>query len=193
MFDKKANTMFYMSSTVHSRMSGMEKIHPTMQRLYLALGTDSKSWLLENMGESDQAVNNWLKRGGLSKDGALKAQRIWGINAIWLLTGEGPQKMQADWPFKSVSEEGYRQLTEEQQGVVQGRADALIEQMLNTHDKTLSYKGIHTPENLNVPQTSRSISRERSERLEALGIFDATPGKNNDSNKTAKARKPRAS
>lgn len=80
-----------------------------MARLYAALRQDGRL-----TGEADQAaiarilnvaqqnVNNWESRG-LSKEGALDAQRKAGISAVWLLFGEGPKTIDGGWPFKSFT------------------------------------------------------------------------------------------
>ena len=67
----------------------MEK-HPSMARLYKALENRvGQSDLARSLGVSPQTVNNWEARG-ISKDGALDAQRKLGVSAVWLLHDEGP-------------------------------------------------------------------------------------------------------
>ena len=152
--------------------------------------------LADACGIKPPSVNDWLSGETKMLDAVnlLAACKLLKVNPKWLATGVGAVRDQAStWPFESVSEENYRRLTPEQQGVVQGRADALIEQMLNTHEKSTSYKGNHSNPEMNVPQTSRSISSERSEQLKKLGIFDVTPKGQDERSKPQKAREPRTS
>lgn len=41
---------------------------------------------------SSAVMTNWKARG-ISKEGALDAQRLWGINALWLLEQRAPQSI----------------------------------------------------------------------------------------------------
>lgn len=41
---------------------------------------------------SSAVLTNWKSRG-ISKEGALDAQRLWGINALWLLERRPPQSV----------------------------------------------------------------------------------------------------
>lgn len=50
---------------------------------------DTFADLGERLNVSSAVMTNWKARG-LSKDGALDAQRLWGINALWLLEDIGP-------------------------------------------------------------------------------------------------------
>lgn len=47
---------------------------------------------------SSAVMTNWKARG-ISQDGALRAQRVLGCNAIWLLDGAGPQSIGAGSAF----------------------------------------------------------------------------------------------
>jgi len=64
--------------------------HPTMTRLYAALGAriEGQSDFARQLGITPQRVNNWESRG-ISLEGAVEAQRKWGVNAVWVLHGEG--------------------------------------------------------------------------------------------------------
>lgn len=44
------------------------------------------------LGASSAVLTNWKQRG-ISKEGALDAQREFGCNAWWLMTGEGPSSV----------------------------------------------------------------------------------------------------
>ena len=65
--------------------------HESMKRLLEAAGDRSvrgPSALAAALGESDQTVTNWGRRG-VSKQGALKAQERLGISATWIRDGSG--------------------------------------------------------------------------------------------------------
>jgi phage repressor protein C with HTH and peptisase S24 domain len=40
------------------------------------------------MSESKQTISNWKARG-VSRDGAIKAERLYGVSVDWVLTGQG--------------------------------------------------------------------------------------------------------
>lgn len=60
--------------------------HPTLSRLFYAAKVASPSALAKAMNESEQAITNWAKRG-VSKEGAIKAEHLFGRSAGWVLTG----------------------------------------------------------------------------------------------------------
>lgn len=69
-------------------------MHPSMQRLYRAAKQRDPSCerqvdIANAINESSQRVNNWEARG-ISKDGAIAAQKLLGISATYLLDGTGP-------------------------------------------------------------------------------------------------------
>lgn len=83
-------------------MEGMTDIHPTTQRLYTAAremrDVTGQSAVARLLDISPQAMKNWEARG-VSEGGALKAQRVIGCDANWILTGEpqmAPNFGQAD-------------------------------------------------------------------------------------------------
>ncbi|HEX7639850.1 MAG TPA: hypothetical protein VF457_15745 [Burkholderiaceae bacterium] len=72
--------------------------HPSFTRLMEAAraataGTPNaittQAALARHMNESDQTIYNWKKRGGVSKEGAIKAERLYGTTADFILQGEG--------------------------------------------------------------------------------------------------------
>lgn len=73
----------------------MEK-HPSIARLYAALGSkiEGQSDFARQLGVTPQRVNNWESRG-ISIEGAVEAQRKWGVSAVWVLHGEGPTSVGA--------------------------------------------------------------------------------------------------
>lgn len=75
-------------------------MHETTERLYevakAVKAIQGQSALAVALSESPQTVNNWETRG-VSAVGALNAQKVFGCNANWLLTGEGA--VLAGWPF----------------------------------------------------------------------------------------------
>lgn len=72
-------------------------MHPSMTRLLTCAQeatkgqrraiTDFKE-LGARLGESSAVISNWKSRG-ISKDGALKASRLFGCSATWLIDGKG--------------------------------------------------------------------------------------------------------
>lgn len=92
MFEEIANTMFISVAYIGQKMP----MSPSMSRFYAVSGL-SKSALVEGLAVLPQLVNNWEKRG-LSQDGALKIQKKWGINAVWLLEDEGAERTDS-WPL----------------------------------------------------------------------------------------------
>lgn len=72
-------------------MEGMTEMHPTTQRLYTAAremrDVTGQSAVARLMDISPQVMKNWEARG-VSEGGALKAQRVIGCDANWILTGE---------------------------------------------------------------------------------------------------------
>ncbi|WGG51808.1 hypothetical protein [Rugamonas sp. DEMB1] len=71
-------------------------MHAHMERLYQAakkakkLGDkEGQSAVAKMLNISPQRVNNWEARG-ISSEGLLEVQRIFGCNAIWIRDGVGP-------------------------------------------------------------------------------------------------------
>lgn len=68
-------------------------MHITTSRLYKAaeelMKINSQTKLALVLNESPQTVSNWERRG-VSKAGMLKAQELIGVNAAWIMTGDGP-------------------------------------------------------------------------------------------------------
>lgn len=72
-----------------------QPVHPSMQRLLdaahaatAASRSPVRTWadLLKRLNVTDQVFTNW-KRRGLSKDGAIEAGAVFGVDAHFLLTG----------------------------------------------------------------------------------------------------------
>jgi len=64
-------------------------MHPSAERLYLAaksFGVEGQSAVARWLNEAPQTINNWEKRG-VSKRGALEAQKKTGYSAAWILEG----------------------------------------------------------------------------------------------------------
>lgn len=65
------------------------------------------SALASALNESDQVVTNWSRRG-VSRGGAVKAEKLLGISSFWVLTGtganpDGPDKYPTDELKQSIS------------------------------------------------------------------------------------------
>lgn len=82
------NTLF--SWPTIDTMDRTDLIHETTRRLYLAAtafkGDDAPAKVAARMNISPQTLQNWEPRG-VSKDGALKAQAVYGCDANWILGG----------------------------------------------------------------------------------------------------------
>lgn len=73
----------------------MSNLHPTMTRLYTAATTRGflrPSDVAAELNASQQRLKNWDSRG-ISCEGAIDAQARLGINAVWILTGDGSPDM----------------------------------------------------------------------------------------------------
>lgn len=110
----------------------MQQIHESMNRLLahamkvtrgeFGAIVDFKG-LQDRLGESSAVMTNWKTRG-LSKDGALKAEREFGCSATWLLDGEGDEVAREPaqkpvWPFVLIKPEHYKALPDEDRQIVE--------------------------------------------------------------------------
>lgn len=64
-----------------------KEVHPSFTRLLDLRGNVTQSTLAAELGESIQTISNWASRG-VSKAGALAAQRRYGISATYILADE---------------------------------------------------------------------------------------------------------
>lgn len=77
------------------------EVHESLERLYdlaaraFRIGRTPRE-LGEVLKESAQTVNNWAKGRGVSKQGALKAQEMYGWSASWIRDGVEPRLIGAD-------------------------------------------------------------------------------------------------
>ena len=105
MFSQPVNSLLNNTLFKCEKMSGM---HETMKRLYEAAeqihGITGQSALASYLNESPQLLNNWERRG-MSKNGIFKTAERIGVNAAWLLSGEGamrsgePENKDVNRPF----------------------------------------------------------------------------------------------
>lgn len=77
------------------------------------------------LGVSAAVMTNWKDRG-ISLQGALDAQRVFGCSATWLLDGEGPQRVNG-WPFPRVQQSRWDLCSDEDRGYMQ----AVLNQVLD--------------------------------------------------------------
>lgn len=74
-------------------------MHETAERLYKAAlllkGIKGQSALATALGQTPQTIYNWEKRG-VSKEGALTAEALWGVSALWLRGGGGNMTVDTD-------------------------------------------------------------------------------------------------
>ena len=98
MFRQSVNTAFINKTLMRARIPPM---HESVGRLLdfarkATKGTPEEvadlNGLTKRMNVSPQMMNNWKGRG-ISKDGALDAERLFGCSATWLLTGDKPPKV----------------------------------------------------------------------------------------------------
>ena len=61
-------------------------MHQSMQRMHIASGMRRKKDIAEALGVSQSTVTNWGARG-VSKEGALEAAKVWGVDANYILEG----------------------------------------------------------------------------------------------------------
>jgi phage repressor protein C with HTH and peptisase S24 domain len=76
-------------------------IHPSLARLYELAERAfhirrSPTELARLLNESGQTINNWAKDRGVSKQGALKAQELYGWSASWIREGIEPRLVGAE-------------------------------------------------------------------------------------------------
>lgn len=94
MFINMSNDLFPASLNYLKQLRVSEKErHPSYQRLYsVAVENNIRgpSELAVALGESEQVINNWSRRG-VSNAGAIKAQERFGCSSVWILKGVGPE------------------------------------------------------------------------------------------------------
>lgn len=82
--------------------------------------------IADRLGVTSAVMTNW-KRRGISKEGALDAQRAFGCNAWWLLEGEGSQRT-GGWPFPRVQQARWDACTDEDRGYIQAEINRVLDQ-----------------------------------------------------------------
>ena len=138
MFSTQSNTAF--NNKLFSGRT-IEQMHETMSRLSKAAlelkGTIGPAQIARLLGESEQTLTNWAKRG-VSVPGAVKAELMIGCPAIWVLYGKGtpvptpePQtkhfyaqstpatphmvsELRSTWPFLHITEAEWKRLSHDQ-------------------------------------------------------------------------------
>jgi transcriptional regulator with XRE-family HTH domain len=101
-----------------------EVMHPSMARLYEAAKTlrqkEGQSEVARLLNYSPQRLNNWERRG-ISREGAVEAEKTIGCSANWLLDGTGA--MASGWPFESIDQ---AKLTKLDPGTLKKLEEALL-------------------------------------------------------------------
>jgi len=107
-------------------------MHPSAARLYEAAkklkGKATETEIAALLGETDQVVNNWGRRG-VSKRGAVKAQARIGCDATWLLEGTGVMVAPSSpegWPF-AVGYERFAKLAPKQKEAIESAVAGMIQ------------------------------------------------------------------
>lgn len=120
MFNYIVNAVCSCDQIKPETIARMKKMHDHMVRLYDAAremgrirGDSDQATMARLLNVAQQNVNNWESRG-LSKEGAIEAQRKLGVSAIWLLYGEGPPTVGTRWPFESIDPHRLNSLSPEQ-------------------------------------------------------------------------------
>ena len=99
-------------------ISGMKERHESVTRLYDAARRinpeiSSQADLARALNTSSQRINNWEESArGVSKEGALEAEEVFGCSAVWILTGRDTLRSR-DWPFPAIDERKVRKLSED--------------------------------------------------------------------------------
>lgn len=97
MFSLMSNTMCNNALFNPRKLRGMtnDQHHPSFIRLLDASkehGVTGHAALAKALEQSEQTITNWASRG-VSKPGAIKAQKVFGCSVNWVLSGTGPQQM----------------------------------------------------------------------------------------------------
>jgi hypothetical protein len=77
--------------------------HASIRRLYSVAaqaGDDAPAKVARRLNISAQTINNWEARG-ISQNGSVKAQDVYGCSAVWLVSGKGAQMTGATGSAKS--------------------------------------------------------------------------------------------
>lgn len=148
----------------------MSEMHPSMARLYsatkkLSEPVTTQSALAEGLGQSPQVVNNWETRG-ISLQGALAAQRAWGISAVWILYEEGPEAVGGASQSEQLDPETIRAAHQLVSGIYQDEDNVYsIEEepdvFAKAYQKLRKFKG--RPSMANVVSITTAMVRERQE------------------------------
>lgn len=128
----------------------MSEFHPSAQRLYAAAtqikAVNGQSAVARLLNVSPQVMRNWELRG-VSEKGALAAQGELGIDANWLLTGDGvmlkgaantpvthrveeptaANRAEVNWPFRSFDEGEWSLLDRESRTLIENYARGLVD------------------------------------------------------------------
>jgi len=140
----------YQQHVYRGNNASMKQMHEQMARIYEAarasgmlMSGPEQANLARLLNVAQQNVNNWERRGP-SKEGILAAQNVLGVNATWVMTGEGamyttganakapaaPESATSQpWPFRSITEEDVRRLQPTQLNALDGAIALAIAQL----------------------------------------------------------------
>lgn len=147
MFNNQVNTACINKVFISATMGQMKHMNEQMARIYeaarasgkLASGAEQAS-LARLLNVAQQNVNNWESRGP-SKEGVLAAQHALGVNATWVLSGNGPMFVAgaagpadqiefARWPFLRLPPLRYQHLSENQKNAIEDAVIRLVDAFL---------------------------------------------------------------
>lgn len=89
-----------------------DDLNDQMKRLYevaRACGIETTSKLAAALNVSQQTVTNWgIRESGIAREGLLAAEEVFGVSALWLVTGKGAPDLSALKPVPPpAAEDGY--------------------------------------------------------------------------------------
>lgn len=111
----------------------MEKMHESAARLFQAVeeiypGEAITSAIARRMNVGDNLVTNWKTRG-VSFQGAVIAEAVFGAPAAWILTGNKPP-IKNSWPFAEwVNYEKVAALSRDELVYLAGKLAATLEEI----------------------------------------------------------------
>lgn len=125
------------------------------------------------LGASAATVTNW-KRRGVSKDGALDAEREFGCSAVWVLEGTGAevptQERAPPWPFEDLTPDAWARLSQKQRTIAEYSMIRTLRDM--------------APDVLGQTEAFRRFPGENS----SMGEFNETPEVNKPPKKRGEAK-----
>ena len=150
----------------------IDAMHASMQRLLqfvreatrdTASPINDFAQIGEKLDRSSAVLTNWKSRG-ISKDGAMQAEAVFGCSARWIMTGEG-------MAHAALSDEALMRATVWQRLTDQGREVfdrtlelAKLQDLQVAREPAASYKGDASTVPGDLPSSSRVFGADRKEK-----------------------------